>query len=175
MLVTLQPPNFEGIAIAPVVALGIAVELLDPPPTDASPLLTVYVHVMPLTISVAAKVLTTINPTTIVNMCFISHSPSCTPCLQRPTAPKAQKKRVVRPRHRKLYQIAASATTVPATHAKRGTAAPTIADGDLVETFRSTSAPRTTSHRQGMSSQTASSTMTVPGSLARLKTMTPSS
>ena len=36
--------------------MGIARLELDPPPNDASPLLTVYVHVMPSTTSVAAHV-----------------------------------------------------------------------------------------------------------------------
>ena len=54
MLVTLYPPSVDGIVIAPVVVLGIAGVEIQPTPerTDAAPLTTVYVHVMPSTVAV---------------------------------------------------------------------------------------------------------------------------
>lgn len=55
MLVTGQPPRIVGIVIAPDVLVEIAGEELVPPPTSAWPFETVYVHVMPLTVSVRAR------------------------------------------------------------------------------------------------------------------------
>ena len=55
MLVTLYPPRVDGIVIAPVVDLGTAGEELEPAPMLATPFFTVYVHVMPSTISVYAN------------------------------------------------------------------------------------------------------------------------
>ena len=52
MLVTDIPPSVDGIVIAPEVDVGIAGDEYDPPPTLAHPLATVYVHVMPFTVSV---------------------------------------------------------------------------------------------------------------------------
>ena len=76
MLVTVYPPSEDGIVIAPVVASGTAREWDTPPPTDAFPLLTVYVHVMPLTVSVSASAVMehAIAPTNrrTVFMCFVS-------------------------------------------------------------------------------------------------------
>ena len=50
--VTLHPPKVDGMEIAPDVERGIAYEL---PPNCALPSYTVYVHVIPPTVSVAAK------------------------------------------------------------------------------------------------------------------------
>ncbi len=55
MLVTGLPPSIEGTTIAPLVEVGTAVEDDEPPPSDALPLETVYVHVMPSTVSVSAQ------------------------------------------------------------------------------------------------------------------------
>ena len=55
MRVTGLPPSLEGIVIAPVVDCGTAVDELEPPPTLAYPLATVYVHVIPSTVSVKAR------------------------------------------------------------------------------------------------------------------------
>ena len=55
MLVTGLPPNVDGTVIAPDVDELMANDDDEPPPTEALPLLTVYVHFMPLTVSVAAN------------------------------------------------------------------------------------------------------------------------
>ena len=54
MLVMGLPPSEDGMAIAPVVDVGTAEEYDAPLPSDALPLDTVYVHVMPSTTSVSA-------------------------------------------------------------------------------------------------------------------------
>ena len=55
MLVTGYPPSDDGIVIAPVVAVGTAVADDEPPPIEAAPFDTLYVQVMPFTVSVAAS------------------------------------------------------------------------------------------------------------------------
>jgi hypothetical protein len=78
ILVTLHPPNFGGMVIAPTVDLGTAVNSAEPPPTLAHPFLTVYVHVIPSTVSVSAKSKVAAQSATAVKMdlmmlaCFIS-------------------------------------------------------------------------------------------------------
>ena len=50
--VPVYPPNLDGIVIAPEVDVGIARVDDVPPPTLAYPLVIVYVHVIPFTVSV---------------------------------------------------------------------------------------------------------------------------
>lgn len=52
MYVTGYPPRVEGIVMTPDVEVGTAPD--DPPPTEALPLETVYVHVIPSMVAVAA-------------------------------------------------------------------------------------------------------------------------
>ena len=67
MLVTGRPPRLEGIAIPPLVDVGTAVCDDEPPPSDASLLDTVYVHVMPSTVAVSAAKCKTENTTKIAH------------------------------------------------------------------------------------------------------------
>ena len=84
MLVTLYPPSVDGIVIAPVVDVEIARLELDPPPNDALPLLTLYVHSMPSTTSVSAHtrptaqkaVMSAISRTVKAILVFIVVSPN---------------------------------------------------------------------------------------------------
>ena len=79
MLVTGLPPSVVGIVIAPVVDVETAGDEDDPPPTDALPLATVYVHVIPFTVSVAPKPTSEASNATATNIRFIvciRHSPS---------------------------------------------------------------------------------------------------
>jgi hypothetical protein len=79
MLVTGHPPRIVGIAISPAVVFGIAIDdECEPPPTEALPSLTVYVHVMPLTVSVSAKAQNTIAGNNIAIARFIYSSPAPT-------------------------------------------------------------------------------------------------
>ena len=55
MEVTGTPPSSEGISTAPEVALGMAGEEDEPPPSVAPPLETEYVHATPSTVAVSAK------------------------------------------------------------------------------------------------------------------------
>ena len=55
MLITGYPPSDDGIVIAPVVAVGTAVADDEPPPIEAVPFDTVYIQVMPFTVSLAAN------------------------------------------------------------------------------------------------------------------------
>ena len=57
MPVTGQPPSTEGIDIAPRIEVEIALDDDDPPPRNALPFDTVYVHVMPVlgSVHVAAR------------------------------------------------------------------------------------------------------------------------
>ena len=78
MLVTGLPPSIEGIDILPTVEVGMAGV-----PSSTWPFKTVYVHVIPLTVSVAAKVESVdmninINPiTSLTHFIFIVTILSC--------------------------------------------------------------------------------------------------
>ena len=69
MQVTVYPPSVEGMVIIPDVEVLIAFEFMDPPPTDASPLETVYVHLIPLTVSV--YVVAALAPKAIIKMTLL--------------------------------------------------------------------------------------------------------
>ena len=72
MLVTLYPPKVDGIVIIPDVDVGTAVDEGEPPPTLASPFATIYVHVIPLTVSVKARVDNEVDNTAITKMLLIA-------------------------------------------------------------------------------------------------------
>ena len=74
MFITRQPPKVDGMAIEPEVDFGTAVDDDEPPPTLAVPFATLYVHVMPFTISLAATsgiAADRITATTIITNFFI--------------------------------------------------------------------------------------------------------
>ena len=83
MRVTGLPPSVTGIVIVPDVDVTTAGDDELPPPSDASPFETVYVHVMPLTVSVSAKAESddmhiTVNPiTSFAHFAFIVSALSC--------------------------------------------------------------------------------------------------
>jgi hypothetical protein len=73
MLDTVQPPNVDGMVIAPAVAFDTAGESEDPLYTLAVQSLIVYVHVTPSTTSVNAKLVHDTRIVAIIIMiCFFA-------------------------------------------------------------------------------------------------------